>query len=171
MSFIWNVILSFDDEELWEDGEDEARETCEALDQINAWFEHGRLVSLIGPTYEDGAGCGMDANLYGGGFKHLDIEAFVTVVEAQNWKARSKVQLWVKGAEEGMGTEPWTLVKLGGRPSEAGVKAAATRKRRAAGGKAATTRKRKAAARKAVATRRTRQAEQGGEPEPPKKRL
>jgi hypothetical protein len=84
MSFIWNVILSFDDEELWEDGEDEARETCEALDQINAWFEHGRLVSLIGPTYEDGAGCGMDANLYGGGFKHLDIEA-----SSRSWRPRT----------------------------------------------------------------------------------
>ena len=97
----------------------------------------------------------MDANLYGGGFKHFDIEAFVAVVQAQNWKVRSKVQLWVKGAEEGMGTEPWTPVKLGGRRSEPTAKAAATRKRRAAGVKAATTRKRKAAARKAAATRKT----------------
>jgi hypothetical protein len=83
------------------------------------------LVSLIGPTYDDDAGYGMDANLYGGGFKHFDIEAFIEVVKAQDWKVRSKVQLWVKGAEEGMGTEPFTLIKLG-RRSEAAVKAAAT---------------------------------------------
>lgn len=155
MGFVWNVMLSFDNEELWEEGADEAGETCEPLDQINGWLEHGRLVSLIGPTYDDDAGNGLDANLYGGGFKNFDIESFVQLVQAQNWKVRSKVQLWVKGAEEGMGTEPWTLVKLGGRRHEAAAKAAATRKRRAAGVKAATTRKRKAAGRKAAATRKT----------------
>ena len=73
MSFIWNVMLSFDNEELWEDGEDESRETCEPLDGINAWLSPARLVSLTGPTYEDDAGYGMDANLYGGGFKHFDM--------------------------------------------------------------------------------------------------
>ena len=135
-------MLSFDNDELWKDGEDEARETCEPLDKVNGWLKPGRLVSLIGPTYEDGAGNGMDANLYGGGFKHFDNEAFIVVVQAQNWKVRSKVQLWVKGSEEGMGTEPWTLVKLGGRRSEGAAKAAATKKRKAAAGKAVATRKR-----------------------------
>lgn len=159
MSFIWNVMLSFDNEELWMEGEDEPRETCEPLERINAWLPHGRLVSLVGPTYEDDVGHGMDANLYGGGFKNLDIDAFIEVVRAQDWKARAKVQLWVKGAEEGMGTEPFKLIKLGGRRSDAAVKAAATRKRRAAGAKAAQTRKREAAARKAAATRKAKQAE------------
>ncbi len=145
MGFVWNVMLAFDNEERCEDGADEAGETCEPLDRINAWLDHGRLVSLIGATYNDGAGKGMDANLYGGGFKHFDIEAFIEVVRVQNWKARSKVQLWVKGAEEGMGSEPWTLLKLGGRRSETAVKPAATRKRRAASSKAARTKKRKTA--------------------------
>jgi len=117
MGFVWNVMLSFDNEELWENGEDELRETCEPLERINAWIPHGRLVSLIGPTYANDAGYGMDPNLYGGGFKNFDIESFTEVVEAQDWKARSKVQLWVKGAEEGMGEEPFTLIKLGRRPS------------------------------------------------------
>ena len=144
MGFVWSVMLSFDNEELWEDGEDEPRETCEPLERINGWLPHGRLVSLIGPTYDGDAGNGMDANLYGGGFKHFDIQGFIEVVRAQDWKARSKVQLWVKGAEEGMGTEPFTLVKLGGR--------------RAAAPKAAQTKKRRAAGRKAPATRKARQA-------------
>ncbi len=161
MGFVWNVMLSFDNEELWEDDEEEPRETCEPLERINAWIQHGRLVSLIGPTYEDDAGNGMDANLYGGGFKHFDIEGFIEVVKAQDWKARSKVQLWVKGAEEGMGEEPFTLIKLGGRRSESATKAAATRKWRAAGAKAARTKKRRAAGRKAAATRKAKRAEPG----------
>lgn len=150
MGFVWNVMLSFDNEELWEDGEDEARETCEPLDRINSWLEHGQLVSLNGPTYDDDAGYGMDANLYGGGFKNLDIDAFIAIVQAQSWKKRSKVQLWVKGAEEGMGTEPWTLVKLGGQRS----RAAATRKQRDSGINVAAIRKPKPTTRKAAASRK-----------------
>jgi hypothetical protein len=160
-------VLSFDNEELWQDedddwddgedddwddGEDEgeAAETCEPLELINAWLAPNRLVSLTGPTYEDNVGNGLDANLYGGGFQHFDMDGFIEVVKAQNWKARSKVQLWVKGAEEGMGTEPFTLVKLGAHRSRAATKAAAPRKRRAAGVKAAKPKKRRAAGRKAA---------------------
>src|SRR5487761_2046055 len=114
MGFIWNVMLSFDNEERWEDGEDEPRATCESLDRVNAWLiPFGRLVDLVGPTYEGGVGSGLDANLFGGGFKHFDIDGFIEVVRAQRRKRRSKVQSWVKGAEEGMGTEPFELIRLG----------------------------------------------------------
>ncbi len=99
----------------------------------------------------------MDANLYGGGFKHFDIEGFIKVVKAQHWKEASKVQLWVKGAEEGMGEEPFTLIKVGARRA-AGLKAAATRKRRAAAAKAARTKKRRAAAQKAATTRKAKKS-------------
>jgi len=112
MGFVWNVMLSFDNEEWWDQDEDEPRNTCEPLERINQWIPHGQLVDLAKPTYANGAGYGMDANLYGGGFKNFDIDRFIEVVRAQDWKARSKVQLWVKGAEEGMGEEPFTLIKL-----------------------------------------------------------
>ena len=115
MGWVWNVMLSFSNNELWEDGEDTPRETCDALHRVNAWIDGGQLVELIGPTYGPDAGYGMDANLYGGGFKHFDIEGFIEVVKAQDWKDRAKVQLWVKGAEEGMGEEPFALIKLGRR--------------------------------------------------------
>jgi hypothetical protein len=157
MGFVWNVMLSFDNEEWWEEGEDEPRDSCEPLERINAWIPYGHLVSLTGPTYAKEAGYGMDANLYGGGFKNFDIEGFIELVKAQHWKERSKVQLWVKGAEEGMGEDPFTLIKVGARRA-AGIKAAATRKRRAAAAKAAKTSKRRAAGRKAAATRKAKNA-------------
>ncbi len=123
-------MLSFSNEEFWEDGEDEPRDTCEPLERINQWIPHGSLVSLTGPTYDDDAGYGMDANLYGGGFKHFDIEGFIDVVKAQAWKDRAKVQLWVKGAEEGMGEDPFTLIKLGRRRAKQPVKAVSQSKPR-----------------------------------------
>ena len=158
MGFVWNVMLSLDNEEFYEDDEVEPRETCEPLDRVNAWLVHGRLVSLVEATYADGAG--MDANLYGGGFKHFDIDGFIEFVRSQSWKARSKVQLWVKGDEEGMGTEPWTLIRLGPHRREAAIKAAATRKRRAAGIKAAKTKQRRKAARKAAEARKAKDSKQ-----------
>ena len=69
-------------------------------------------MDLTRPTYAKGAGSGLDANLFGGGFKHLDIDGFIAVVSAQAWKERSKVQLWVRGAEEGLGKEPFTAIEL-----------------------------------------------------------
>ena len=129
-----------------------------ALERINAWIGTGRLVSLTSRTYDDDASYGLDANLHGGGFKHFDIDGFIAVVKAQEWKSRSKVQLWVKGGEEGMWDDPFTLIKLGGGRAAA-LKAAATHKRRAAGVKAAQTKKRKVAGRKAAVTRKTKQTE------------
>ena len=137
MGFVWNVMLSFDNEEFWEDGEDEPRETRVPLERINAWLDPNRLVSLVGPTFDD-AGNGMHANLFGGGFKHFDIEGFIEAVKSQAWKARHKVQLWVAGAEEGMGEQPFMPIKLGRRRREsatrkrsAGVKPSQAKKHRA----------------------------------------
>jgi len=113
MGWICNVLLSFSNEELWVDGEDENRDTCEPLERINAWIDHGRLVSLVGPTFGDDVGYGMDANLYGGGFKHFDMRAFIEVVKAQDWKERAKVQLWIKEGQEGVDDDPFTVVSLG----------------------------------------------------------
>lgn len=112
MALVWNILLSFSNEEWWTGGEDQPRDTCEPLRQINAWIPAGKLVNLVPPTYRKGAGNGMDANLFGGGFKRFDIEAFVDVVASQPWKDRPRVQLWVKGGEEGMSDDLWVEVKL-----------------------------------------------------------
>jgi hypothetical protein len=112
VGFVWNILLSFDNEELWEDGEEAPRDICVPVERINQWIPHGKLVDLTGPSYAKATGNGLDVNLFGGGYRRFDIEGFIRVVEAQDWKERAKVQLWVKGAEEGMGDEPFTLVKL-----------------------------------------------------------
>ena len=81
-------------------------------DRRRIGIPHGKLVSLIEPTYADGVGNGMDANLFGGGCKHFDIEGFIKVVDAQDWKNRAKVQLWIMGADEGVGEASFSLIKL-----------------------------------------------------------
>lgn len=100
MSYIWNVILSFSDEEFWYDGEDTPRKTCAALDAINHWIPDGKLVSLIKPTFAPKAGYGMAANLYGGGFNHFDIEGFIAAVQAQQWRDPDNVQLFLKSESD-----------------------------------------------------------------------
>lgn len=96
MSYVWNVILSFSDEEFWPDDEDKPRKTCAALDAVNTWISDGKLVDLTKPTFAAKAGYGMSAHLYGGGFKHFDIEGFITTVEAQQWRDPANVQLFLK---------------------------------------------------------------------------
>lgn len=113
MSWIWNVMISFGDEEFWEDGEDEARETCAALEKINEWLPQGeRLVDLSGATAD--STYGMDAHVYGGGFNHLDIEAFIAAVEAQDWKDRANVQLFLRG--DSTAAQQFTVHTLGPKP-------------------------------------------------------
>ena len=112
MSWVWSVLLSCSRVEFCPDDEGAAAETCEPLDRINQWIPSGKLVSLVQPTYAKGAGYGMDAFLFGGGYKHFDIEGFVAVVEAQAWREPTKVQLWVKGAEEGLGDDLFTEIRL-----------------------------------------------------------
>jgi hypothetical protein len=111
MGWIWNVLLCCSNEEFWTDDADEPSETCEPLERINQWIPDGKLVDLTKPTYAKGAGSGMDAWLFGGGFKHFDIDAFVRVVEEQPWKDRPNLQLWVKG-DGSTSNEPFTPVRL-----------------------------------------------------------
>ena len=108
MSWVWTVMLSLNDEEFWEEGADGPSDTCQPLKRVNASIAHGRLVSLVGPTYARGAGYGMQARLYGGGFKHFDIDRFITVVQSQKWKESADVQLWVKADD----AESFTQIKL-----------------------------------------------------------
>ncbi len=51
----------------------------------------------------------MSANLYGGGFKRMNIEKLVEVIKNQEWLDPASVQLFIKGEEE----EKFTLLTLG----------------------------------------------------------
>lgn len=104
MSWIWNVMLSFGDEEFWEEDEEEALEDCKALQSINSWLEadkvrkYGPLTNLA--PCATGNGTGMSANIYGGGFKHLDMDIFIQLVESQPWHDRDSVQLFIQGEQD-----------------------------------------------------------------------
>lgn len=116
MGWIWNILLSCSSEEFWSDDADGPDDTCEPLENINRWIAGGKLVDLTPPTYADGAGSGMDAYLFGGGFNHLNIEGFIRLVETQNWKDRPNLQLWVKG-DGATGEQRFTQVRLRSRPA------------------------------------------------------
>ncbi len=106
MSWIWNVMLSFSDEEYWPEEQEDAVEVPPALEKINEWLQlnGGQLTDL---TLGSG-GAGMNANIFGGGFKHLDIQMFIGVVQMQEWRDRSSVQLFIKDEEQGR----WTLIEV-----------------------------------------------------------
>jgi hypothetical protein len=107
-------MVSFSDEEYWTPGEDEAQEECQALQNINAWLEsdtekmYGPLTNLT--SYATGNQVGMQANLYGGGFKRFDIDDFLAIVKEQTWHDPSCVQVFIKGEED----QQFTLLALGG---------------------------------------------------------
>ncbi len=112
MSWTWNVILSFSNEEMWEEGVEDVLESCSALDNINEWLEADK-VHNYGPLTDlapcaAGNGSGMSANIYGGGFKHFDMEAFTKVVARQQWHDRASVQLFIQGEDAGK----FTLMEL-----------------------------------------------------------
>lgn len=97
MSFVWNVMLSFSNEEFWRDDEENARERCDALDHVNKLLPAGcKLVDLTKPTFKEGVGYGMEANVYGGGFKHFDVAGFIAIVAAQKWQNPDNVQVFLK---------------------------------------------------------------------------
>ena len=97
MSFVWNVMLFFSTDEYWRSEEDEARDHCESLNAINKRLPAGcKLVDLTKPTFKEKNGYGMEANVYGGGFKHFDIEDFIELVAAQPWQDPDNVQLFLK---------------------------------------------------------------------------
>ena len=106
MSWLWNIMLSFSDDEYWLEGVEEVLEAAPPLENINQWLnlEGGALTDL---TLGSG-GAGLNANLFGGGFKHFDIESFIGIVASQEWQCRDDVQLFIKDEE----AQTWTLVNL-----------------------------------------------------------
>lgn len=102
MGWVMTVMVSFSDEELWED-EETYRDNCPSLDNINAWLqsskdEYGPLTDLV--PCAKGNAVGMSANLYGGGFKHFDDEGFFEIVKSQDWNDPDNLQVFLKDEED-----------------------------------------------------------------------
>ena len=106
MSWVWNVMLSFSDEEYWLEGREDAVEVPPALAEINRWLQlnGGGLTDLT----VDSGGVGINANLFGGGFKNLDIQMLIRAVAEQEWRDRESVQLFIKDEDQ----SKWTIVDL-----------------------------------------------------------
>ncbi|NEQ36577.1 MAG: hypothetical protein F6K40_09945 [Okeania sp. SIO3I5] len=58
--------------------------------------------------YAIGGGKSMEARVYGGAFNFLDIDNFIEVVKAQNWRAKKNVQLLIQDQEDSC----FTMYKL-----------------------------------------------------------
>lgn len=108
MSWVWSVMLSFSNEEYWMDEAEETLEVAPALEKINEWLESDKVRNYepLTPLALDTGGVGSNANVFGGAFKHFDIEAFIDVVSSQEWRDRDNVQLFVQGEESGK----WTIL-------------------------------------------------------------
>ena len=72
-------------------------ETCEALDNINAWLEklgYGNLDDLS--QHVQTSGHMIQSDIYGGAFNLLKIDEFVPLVLSQKWKRPDSVMLLTK---------------------------------------------------------------------------
>ena len=83
MATLTSVILNLSAEEFWCDETEQLNDSCPPLDNINQWIQDGKLVDLTPPTYEDDAGYGLEAWLFGGGFRNFNVELFIRVVGSQ----------------------------------------------------------------------------------------
>ncbi len=98
MSWILTIMISFGDDEWWE--ADEVRDNCESLDNVNAWLEADKIRNYGPLTALSSCAVDMSANLYGGGFKHFDIEGFLQIVKSQNWHDPDNLQVFIKDEED-----------------------------------------------------------------------
>lgn len=106
MSWIWNVMLSVSSEECYlNETDEEPLKTPPPIEKLNEWLEADE-VRNYGPLTDLTAGTDMSAYVFGGGFKHFDIEEFINVVSNQEWKNKDKVQLFVQYEE----IAKWTIL-------------------------------------------------------------
>jgi hypothetical protein len=77
------------------------RESCEALDNIDAWLEErelGKLDELS--THVRSGGKVMQCHVYGGAFNFMKVDEFISVVASQTWKRPDSVRLLIKDEQE-----------------------------------------------------------------------
>ncbi len=108
MSWLTNVILILSLEEVFDENF-KMIETSPALININYWLEKNDKETLNNLSYYAiGGGKVMAPCVYGGAFNFLDIDNFIEVVKAENWRAKKDVQLLIKDREDSC----FTMYKL-----------------------------------------------------------
>ncbi len=99
MSWVTDVLLSFNLQEKFDD-DFNALDSCEPLDNINAWLEErelGRLDELS--SHVQSGGKAMQCHVYGGAFNFMEPDDFITAVLSQNWQMPDAILLLTKDEE------------------------------------------------------------------------
>ncbi len=100
MSWVTDVLLIMSVEKKFDDDFNE-QDTCEAVDNINAWLtqrDKGELDDLS--THVRSGGKAMQCYVYGGAFNFLDVDEFISLVLSQQWKKPESVMLLIKDEEQ-----------------------------------------------------------------------
>ena len=100
MSWVTDVLQTMNLEERFDD-DCNILESCEALDNINAWLEErelGKLDELSSHVVSGGKA--MQCYVYGGAFNFMKVDEFISMVASQTWKHPDAVRLLIKDEEE-----------------------------------------------------------------------
>ena len=100
MSWVTDVLLTVNFEERLDD-DFNIVESCEALDNINAWLEKhelGKLDELS--SHVRSGGKAMQCYVYGGAFNFMKVDEFINHVLSQTWKRPEAVLFMIKDEEQ-----------------------------------------------------------------------
>ena len=108
MSWVTDVLVTFNLQERFDD-DFNLQDSCESLDNINAWLKQNELGELDELSkHVSSGGKGMQCYVYGGAFNFMQVEEFIALVLSQPWKMPASVMLLTKDEEE----EAFTLHRV-----------------------------------------------------------
>jgi hypothetical protein len=96
MSGVTDVLLIFNVGEFFDDALDDYLEEIPPLNYINDWLKSQGLKPLDNLDQHVNTGRAMQACVYGGAFNRLEVNDFIEVVRAQDWKKPQNVQLLIQ---------------------------------------------------------------------------
>jgi hypothetical protein len=100
MSWVTDVLFTINLQERFDD-DFNSLDSCEALDNINAWLEKNELGQFDDlSAHVSSGGKAMQCHVYGGAFNFMDVDEFIALVLSQTWKVPESVMLLTKDEEQ-----------------------------------------------------------------------